>query len=191
MLFTVNDLNQGEGIQSEFVSHEAKCLKYISEIINDDLNASLGEIQESFSYDFDVNHKWSLHDIIVYCVKQIGPCELHFATYAIKEYQANLFGKMKADGALTAVHALLDYRVPVHDPSVEQLMKGFCNSIGYTRTHAKLSCLINEHTGIRIVGSANLTTNTRLDVGVITRNRELTQKRIDWIQSHINKQNGI
>jgi hypothetical protein len=115
----------------------------------------------------------------------MGKCELHFATYAIKQYQANLFCDMLHNGLLSEISALCDYRLPVADANAHDLLEKNCKHFGLKRTHAKLVCLRNETLGISVVSSANFTSNTKLDVAVITVDKAITNARIDWIHHHI------
>jgi hypothetical protein len=77
----------------------------------------------------------------------------------------------------------------VHDAQAMQLLKGFAE-MSMMRTHAKLTVLRNEHWGVAIAGSANLTQNTRADVGVITCDIGVADYRIDWIKNNIKHATG-
>lgn len=187
MLFTTADLNKKE--ESErMATHEEKCAKYISEEIEGDLQTAIGELKPDTSYHFDTATKWNLHDLIVFLIRQAGPCQLYFSTYAIKEYQARLFTNMKADGLITEMHCLLDYRNGTLDAAAVQLLEENSTSIGFMRTHSKLSVIMSEKYSIVITGSANLTTNTTADTGVITCVNHIAELRKNWIIKNI-KQN--
>lgn len=186
MLFNLNDLKKKEQ-QEQMLSHNEKCAKYISEEIETDFRVCIGELKDETSYHFDTATTWSLHDLIIYIIQQIGPCDFYFSTYAIKEYQARLFSNMKSEGLIKNMHALLDYRTEVHDAPAVQLMEENTTSIGFMRTHSKLSVLINEKIAVVITGSANLTNNTTADTGVITCVREIAEARKNWIIKNINE----
>lgn len=186
MLFSTDDLGRVEEAKVEqALSHQDKCFKYLSESISEDLKVVLPKLEESTSYHLDLDYRWSLHDVVIHCTAMIGACDLYFATYAIKVYQANLFTKMKQNGLLRSIHALCDYRLPISDAEAHQLLEHNCDSYGLKRTHAKLVCLSNESAGVTIVSSGNFTSNTKLDVAVITVNRYITEQRIAWILKHI------
>lgn len=169
-------------------SHETKVFRYINEHIAEEMGYQIGELQMGTDIHFATDKRWSLHDLIVYCLKQTGPADLYFCTYAIKEYQARLFTNMKQDGLIKKLTALVDYRISVHDPGADQLLKSVCDSIGYMRTHAKLVVIRNQSWGIAIAGSANLTSNTTSDIGVITCNEVIADYRINWITKNINNE---
>ena len=165
--------------------HEVKASRYINENVAEEMGFQLGDFKMGDNVHFSTDGRWSLHDLIVYILKQTGPAELYFCTYAIKEYQARLFSNMKETGLLSDIFALVDYRIGVHDAGAEQLLKANCKKLGYMRTHAKLVVLKNANWGVVIAGSANLTTNTRGDIGVITFDMDITNYRINWILKNI------
>lgn len=184
MLFKKSDLEIDESIDKAR-SHQETCAAYISEAISLDLDYQIGEMKQGYSYHFDTEAKWSLHDLVIYCINQAGPSAVYFATYAIKEYQARLVVNLKSKGAITALHALLDYRNQLMAPDAYQLLISNADSIGTMRTHAKLVVIEGATLQIVITGSANFTTNTRADVGVITCNKSIADFRKNWIQKNI------
>jgi hypothetical protein len=166
-------------------NHEIKAARYINENVAEEMGFQLGDLRMGEDLHFATDSRWSLHDLIVYCLKQSGPADLYFCTYAIKEFQARLFANMQRDGLIRDIVALLDYRVGTFDPGADQLIKATAKQLGYMRTHAKLIVLQNEVWGITIAGSANLTSNTRADIGVITCDRKISEHRIQWILKNI------
>lgn len=189
MLFNKDDLKKHDDIE-RMLSHSDRCIKYISEDIDRDLSVAMGDLQPGWSYHFDTGTKWSLHDIVVYVIKQLGTCEVYLATYAIKEYQARLFASLKADGLISSVHALLDVRNRVLDANAVQLMEENCTAIGYTRTHAKLTVIKGASLSVTIVTSANYTANTNNDVGIMVTEPTAAEYWTEWILKHIGN-NGI
>lgn len=167
------------------LAHPERCAKYISAEIETDLANAIGPLMDETSYHFDTGTLWHLHDLIIYLIKQSGPCKLYISTYAIKEYQARLFVNMKSEGLITELHCLLDYRNSSLDPEAFQLLEANCTSIGTMRTHSKLTVIESPEISIAITGSANLTTNTTADTGVITISKTVAQLRKTWILKHI------
>lgn len=166
--------------------HEVKAARYLNENVEMEMGVQLGSLRMGEDIHFASESRWNLHDLIVYCLKQTGPADLYFCTYAIKEYQARLFAGMKNDGLIKSLNALVDYRFSVHDADAEQIIKSSADRFGTTRTHAKLTVLRNESWGVVITGSANLTANTKADVGVVTCDFKVADYRIDWITKKIN-----
>jgi len=165
-------------------SHEDKCHRYINEDVRMELSVQMGALRMGESIHFATDARWHLHDVIVWALSQTGKAELYFCTYAIKEFQARLFSNMHRDGLIGKTTALIDYRADLHDPQAVQLLGGFAE-VGKMRTHAKLTVIRNESWGVTIVGSANLTQNTRADVGVITCDEGVADYRIEWIKKNM------
>lgn len=184
MLFNIDDLNsRGKLVKEAFLSSEI--IKYISEAVCADLNESIGKLKDGTSIHYGQENKWSLHDLIVYCLAQSGPADLFISTWSIKEYPARLLSNMVMDGSIRSLHCLLDYRIETTSPDAYQLINNVAKEIGLRRVHAKLSVIENEQWGITIVGSQNLTTNTRAEAGVITVNKQLATFRKQWILEKI------
>lgn len=188
MLFNHNDLeNRSLEAKPSFRTNELH--KYISEAITADLDEAIGQLRDGESIHFETINKWSLHDMLVYCLEQSGPAHVYFTTWSIKEYPARIFSSLKSDGKVKSIHALLDYRIETTSPEAHQILAECCEEIGYTRVHAKLTVIESEKFGITIVGSQNYTTNTRAEVGVITINKKLAEYRKNWILEQIANSN--
>lgn len=184
-LFDINDINQKDIQGSSIKSTDGK-IRYISESINADLEKAIGKINAGESIHFDTVNKWSLHDMVVYLLNQTGPAHLYFSTWSIKEYPARIITKLKIEGALKSLNALLDYRIQTTSPDAYQLLQNNCDKINLIRCHAKLTVIENNEFAISIVSSSNFTTNTRAECGVITENREVANYRKEWILKNIN-----
>lgn len=184
MLIDFNQLDREREL-FKAAKHEIKAARYINENVAEEISFQIGDLQMGTDIHFSTDSRWSLHELIVYCLKHTGPAHLYFCTYAIKEYQARLFANMQRDGLIQDITTLVSYRIGTFDPGAEQLLKGISKSMGYMRTHAKLVVLQNEFWSVAITGSANLTTNTQADVGVITCDKKIANHRIDWIIKNI------
>lgn len=167
-------------------THQVKCSRFINEIVGQEIGFQVGSISEGDVIHIANDSRWSLHELIVHILQQTGPAKLHFCTYAIKEYQARLLSNMKADGVLTEIHALVDYRFKKFDPQVEQLLQGCANTFKWMdRLHGKATIISNETWGISIIGSGNLTTNTSRDTFTITCHKSGAEYWINWINKNI------
>lgn len=185
MLIDYNKLNQ-EIELAKAAKHSIKAARFINENVDGELSFQLGEIKQGEVIHIANNNRWSLHELIVHCVKHTGPATLHFCTYAVKEFQARIISNMLRDGVLTEVHALVDYRFRTHDPAAEQLLKNCSTSHRWgKRLHGKVSVLRNENWGVAILGSANLTTNTSRDTLVVTCDTGIADYWINWITKQI------
>ena len=181
MLINYNELERERDL-SKSARHDIKAARFINELVAEELGFQIGGLEPGKIIHVANDSRWSLHELIVYCLKQTGPASLHFCTYAIKEFQARLFSNMLRDGVITELHALIDYRFRQHDPQAEQLLKACCTSHKWgKRLHGKVSVLKNESWAISIVGSANLTTNTSRDTMTITCDDGIANYWINWI----------
>lgn len=186
MLFSPTTSSQHEEETTAVLSHQEQCAIYTNETIAKELHEAIPKLVEGFSYHVELGNKWYLHHLVTHCIGLIGASELHFATYAIKQLQANLFCDMLQSGLITEINSLCDYRQPLTDAVAFSILEQNCKRFGLKRCHAKIVCLRNEHHAVTITSSANFTSNTKLDVAVITVNKSITQARIQWIHQHIN-----
>lgn len=186
MLIPDNTKQQKSDDDDIVLIEKTQFIHYIDEDVCADLNKNMGQLIPNHNYYFVTGKRWNLHDILIYAIKQLSPCNLYITTYAIKEYQSRLIVGLKEDGIINELHCLLDYRVPTLDPDADQLLTQNATKIGYMRTHAKLTVIESEKASATIIGSANLTRNTNYDVGVLCCNTEVSNHYINWIKKHIN-----
>ncbi len=184
MLIDIDKLNTKAGTDKAATKRNG-ALRFITEAVNNDLDQQLGALSMGETIHFSTGAKWSLHDLLAKCLAHTGPADVHLCFYAIKEYQARILTKMKSEGLINDIHALLFYRAGVNDPGAVQLLTNVATSFGLMRTHAKLLVIRNESWAITIIGSANLTTNTQADVGVITCDVTIADYWINWIHKNI------
>lgn len=185
MLIDLEKLNTKKKTDKAAAHHD-KALRYISEKISAEMKEQLGALRMGEAVHYSTGAKWSLHDLVVNCIQQTGPADVYLCFYAVKEYQARLLANMQRDGLIRDIHTLLYYRAGVNDAGAVQLLTSVSKTFGTMRTHAKLVVIRNENWGVTIIGSANLTTNTQADVGVITCNTAIADYWINWIKSNIN-----
>ncbi|MCW3127195.1 MAG: hypothetical protein JWO03_2853 [Bacteroidetes bacterium] len=189
MLIDLKQLREEEELY-KFKRHEDKCSRFINEDVRLEIDVQMGALKMGESIHYSTTARWHLHDIIVWALRQTGPADLYFCTYAIKEFQARLFSNMQRDQLIRKIYALVDYRAEVHDAQVVQLLKEVCEKFGTMRTHAKLVIIRNEDWAVVITTSANLTQNTSGDVGVISCDTGAADFRIDWLIKNINDGTG-
>lgn len=185
MLFTPKDLQHREEVQA-LEHHRLRAARFVNEEVGRTLEQQFGQLAMGEAVHFATGTKWSLHDLLVYCLQQTGPAHLHLCMYAVKEKQVELLARLKAQKLLLSINAVLYYRADKNDAGAFQLLQNISEQFGLLRTHAKLCVLQNEQWGISIVGSANLTTNTQHDVGVLTCDRTIADNWITWITQNRN-----
>lgn len=167
--------------------HDVKCLRFINEVKDQELGFQLGALTMGDVLHIANNSRWSLHELIVHCLKYTGPAKLYFCTFAIKETQVRLLANLLKEGILTELNALVDYRFNTRDAQAEQLLKTVCTSHRWTkRLHGKVTVIKNDTWSIVVLGSGNWTSNTSRDTFVITCMADACDYWINWINKQIN-----
>ncbi len=116
MLIDIKQLETQKEIQKA-ARHQDKALRFISEKTGQLLDKQIGNLKMGESIHYATGARWSLHDLLVHCLKNTGPADVHLCFYAVKEYQARLLTKMQSEGLITNIHSLLYYRAAVNDLS--------------------------------------------------------------------------
>lgn len=111
---------------------------------------------------------WSMHDLVMELLKTVQPAELYITTYALREYSVRQLILAIDRKEITAVNMILDYRAPVRTEAVYQMAAMNFNKIFLTSIHAKITVIKAANTIITITGSANWTTNPKIESGVVT-----------------------
>lgn len=125
---------------------------------------------------------WSMHDLLMELLKKYRPAELYFTTYALREFAVRQIILSQQAGDISTVNMILDYRAKVRVPEVYQLASNNFNKICLFGIHAKVAVIKSAAGSISIVGSANWTSNPRVEVGVVSKNAELAEFHIGWIK---------
>ena len=129
---------------------------------------------------------WSTHDLVMELLKILGTAEIYFTTYALRETPVRQLVLAMHRGDIKFVKMLVDTRAKIRTPAVFEMAKmNFCQ-VGQTNVHAKV-CVIKTANGcVSITGSANWTSNPKIEAGVVSMNNELAEFNINWIQNLIN-----
>ncbi len=149
------------------------------------LKSLLYRIAENKSVHYWSDGDWSMHDMIMELLKRHKPAELFISTYALRELAVRQIIMAQDRGEIASVHMLLDYRAPVRIPEVVQLASMNVNKIGMAKVHAKVFILRGPTASISIITSANLTSNPRIECGVVSTNRDLADFHISTMQKLI------
>jgi hypothetical protein len=115
-------------------------------------------------------------------LKQYKPADLFMTTYAIREFPIRQLTMAMDRKELLSVNMVLDYRAKVRTPEVYQLANMNVNKIHLSAVHAKVTVMHSCKGCITIIGSCNLTSNPRIEAGVITMNEDVAAFHINWIQ---------
>jgi hypothetical protein len=133
--------------------------------------------------------RWSMHDLIFYCLKQTGPAHLLIATWSISEISIRNLVKKFNEKEILSVKFLLDPRVKVRNPKPLQMLQA---NFEYTFSpcHAKVTTIENQNWNLSIIASANLTNNPRIERGVICPGKDVFDFDKKWITNAINRRSN-
>ena len=120
--------------------------------------------------------------MIMELLKRYNPADLYISTYALRELSIRQIILAQDRKELLSVNMLLDYRAQVRIPEVFQLARMNMNKIHLTKIHAKVFILKSDKGCVSIVTSANLTSNPRIECGVVSMNNDLADFHINWMQ---------
>lgn len=85
MLIDLKKLEQDK-VAYKSMRHEDKCGKFINEDVRLEIDVQLGKLLAGHSIHYMTETRWHLHDLLVYCIREIGPCSMYMCMYAVKEY---------------------------------------------------------------------------------------------------------
>ncbi len=126
---------------------------------------------------------WSMHDLVMELIKKYQPADLYISTYALREFSAQQLILAIDRKEVNSVKMLLDYRAPVRVPAVVEMARMNFNKVFLVPCHAKITIIQSPAGSVTIVGSANWTSNPRIESGTISLNKELAA----WYIEHFEK----
>ena len=110
--------------------------------------------------------RWSMHDLMIYILKQTGPADVLVTTWSISEAAVREMLLKHKEGLIKSIKFLIDPRIKVRNPKPLQLLAANF-PYKFIACHAKVTTIENENWNISIVSSANMTNNPRFERGVI------------------------
>jgi len=126
--------------------------------------------------------KWSMIDLLMGCIKYTGECAITLSSYAFSEKPARLVCDLRQQGVITNLRCLIDSRVDTRSASALTLLQNSCDVCTLTDTHAKVTLLHHAGGFLTITGSANYTTNKRLEAGIITSDSAAYHFHLNWLE---------
>lgn len=149
------------------------------------LKLLIDKLDEEKNTHFVSDGDWSMHDLVTELVKKYGPAELYFTTYALREFAVRQIINALEEKQILSVTLILDYKAKSRTPEVYDLAAMNFTNIFLASVHAKVAVLKCERVHISIVGSANWTTNPRIEAGVISLEKSTAEFHINWINKTI------
>ncbi len=150
------------------------------------LKSLLEKLQQDKQLHFISDGYWSMHDLVTELLKKYRPAEIFITTYALREFAVKQLINAIERKQITSVTLLIDYKAKARTPEVYQLASMNFNRIYLTSIHAKVTVLRSAAGCITIVGSANWTSNPRIESGVISLDEATANFHINWIEKVLN-----
>lgn len=151
-----------------------------------ELKTAIGEIKKDCDIHFCTGGSWSLNNLLEYTLRKVGPANIFFSTYSITEDTLRNINALKDEGLIKSIHALFDYRIEKRKAASFQFGQNIVSSYALTKCHAKVTVIMNEEWNVTIVGSANMTHNSKLEAGVISTHAGAAEFHRNWILEKIN-----
>lgn len=188
MLFKLQKESESPEVLSELEINSDNI--FLNEMVEKDLSIAIGQLEDNTSYHYLSDNTWSLHELMIYCINQIGPCDLYFSAYSIKEQPARAISELYHKGSIRSIACILDTSIDKNCAHAVQILKSISTEMKYTEIHAKCVVMIGEKLQVSIVGSQNFTRNKRAEMGVITVNKQVSNFRKTIIQNLIKNGNN-
>ena len=129
--------------------------------------------------------RWSMNDLLIYILLQVGPSDVLVATWSIAELAMRQILKHHSEGLIKSISFLLDPRVKVRNPKPLQLLSANFPHRLY-QCHAKVTLIKSKDHHISIVSSANMTQNPRIERGAIFPYKNVYDFDYKWLYETIN-----
>lgn len=150
-----------------------------------ELERCISELVPDQAQQFVTAGRWSMHQLLEYVLRMIGPCRLWMTTWTITEEPMRALLSLMREGLILELNAVLDYRIEKRKPEAFQLASSIITNIKLTKCHAKVAVLRNEHWDVTILSSANFSNNPRIEVGTIFTDRGSAEFHSAWIDEVI------
>jgi hypothetical protein len=179
-LVNLSTLNHTEVVSVDGVFSSSGAEAVVTARNPDKLKQVVNAIAEYQHFHFISDGSWSLHDLLLSIIHHYARADVWITTYSITQFPASILAGMVDEGKIRQLKVLMDYRAKDRYPAVEQLMSNV-SELKLTPIHAKVFIIQNETDSLLIIGSANWTTNRRIEMGIVDKSRTTADKHIEWI----------
>ena len=166
MLFEINKIPKPEVLPAMKVIARGTALSLFVGKPHEILSKHLGKIEQEKFYQFYSYGRFSMHDVIVYILKQIGPAHLICGTWSICQDSMEQLVRMKNKNEILSLAFVLDPRVKVTKAKPLQMLQANFDFV-FSSWHAKVTTIQNDQWNISIVSSQNMTRNPKIERGCI------------------------
>ncbi len=130
---------------------------------------------------------WSMHQLLQSLLQKTGPADVWISSFAFSELPARVICDLKDTGVIKQLKCIIDSRVDTRSASALAMLKNACNELKLCATHSKVTVLKNEEWFVAVVGSANYTSNKRIETGIITAIPVIASFHQKWIDNELRK----
>ena len=131
------------------------------------INEEIGEIRQNRTYHFLSEGKWSMYNLLGYLLKCSGKAKLGISTFTISEAAIRVLFNCIEGKLISEINCLFDHSVRKNRMDQLRFANSIINGIYLNNNHAKLLLIENESWKIVVNGSANMTSNFRIEAGII------------------------
>lgn len=150
------------------------------------IDETLAGLSNTEAVIFTTKGTWSMHHLAEAIIYRAGmESQMWFTTYNLTRDPAETFARLKREGYLHSIAALLDHRMMGAENSAFGVLQGIADRIGLGNVHAKILVVKGFHDTYAVIGSANFTNNRRLEAGTIFRNAPAIDSLIDYLDIEI------
>lgn len=149
--------------------------------------ASIGSEKDVF---FITNGQFSLHNLVAELVSYLGEMKnMYLSSFAFTEVPTRVIGELKHKFPKMQLYIVADVRAKANYEGVFQQLGLLTPHIAIVPCHAKVTILEGTDKTVCIIGSANWTTNKRIEAGWISHIQALADINKHWILTEIKKYN--
>ena len=171
MLLDLNKIKQKELAAPAKVIVRGTAISVFKGKPHEILSKHLGKIENGKFYQFYCYGRFSMHDVIIYLLKQTGPAHILCGTWSIAQDSIDQLVRLKNKNEILSLGFVLDPRVKVTKAKPLQMIKANFPFV-FSPWHAKVTVIYNEYWNISIVSSQNLTKNPKIERGCIFTDKE-------------------
>ena len=152
------------------------------------ISETIGTLQSGKSIFYHTEGAWSNIDLLEHMLKRSGPANLYFCTWSISIEAIRRIITWKENGLIKDLFIVADKGIRNRKPEIYQQLIGNFSNIVFTSCHAKVTVIQNQEFDFCFLGSANYTTNPRLEAGVLVNDKACADNYIALLLDKI--QNG-
>jgi len=186
-LIDLSQIGQEQGSKSTHTSAKAQVqAQFVAEARKGAIKETLAQLDDQHAILFTTKGAWSMHHLAEEIIQRAGKgSRLWITTYNFTRDAAETFARLQREGFVREISALLDHRMMGDENSAYALLRSFASKIGLGKVHAKILVVEGIDT-YAVVGSANFTTNRRLEAGTLFKNSPAIDALTRYLNDEIN-----